>query len=183
MKWLCNHLGHTCRVHDQYYRQTSGLIERIDISKLMIMQEHNLVAKCNQKSLSEIQFDESDTLTVSFEEIIKIDDGSMGKCNKNAKPVNRVKWSNEEEEEIMRYFKKYFHREVNKTSPSQHDCKAAVAFSEENGGQLQKRSWETIKKKVSRMLKSKVLAYEVYCYWSLSDILAIILTTTNCVHL
>ncbi|XP_033758150.1 uncharacterized protein LOC117340499 [Pecten maximus] len=57
MKWLCNHLGHTRRVHDQYYRQTSGLIERIDIAKLMIMQEHNSVAKCNQKSLSEIQFD------------------------------------------------------------------------------------------------------------------------------
>lgn len=56
LKWLCNHLGHTGKVHEQYYRQTSGIIERIEIAKLMLMQEHNLVGKFRNKDLSEVDF-------------------------------------------------------------------------------------------------------------------------------
>lgn len=57
MKWICNHLGHTTKVHDTYYRQTSGLIERIDIAKLMLLQEHNLIGKYSNRKLSDVQFD------------------------------------------------------------------------------------------------------------------------------
>ena len=39
LKWLQRHMGHTERVHLQHYRATSGLIERIDIAKLMLLQE------------------------------------------------------------------------------------------------------------------------------------------------
>jgi hypothetical protein len=57
MKYICNHLGHTQKVHDLVYRQTSGMIERLDIAKLMLIQEFNVVGKYQNKKLSEIQFD------------------------------------------------------------------------------------------------------------------------------
>lgn len=57
MKYVCNHLGHTQKIHDQYYCQTSGLIERIDIAKLMLIQEHNLVSTYANKKLEEIQLE------------------------------------------------------------------------------------------------------------------------------
>ena len=43
LEWVCNHLGHTTKIHKLHYRATSGLIERIEISKLMLIQENNLV--------------------------------------------------------------------------------------------------------------------------------------------
>ena len=57
MKSICNHLGHTQKVHDLVYRQTSGMIQRLDIAKLMLIQEHNIAGKFQKKKLSEIQFD------------------------------------------------------------------------------------------------------------------------------
>lgn len=39
------------------YRQTSGVIERLDIAKLMLIQEYNVVGKFQNRKLSEIQFD------------------------------------------------------------------------------------------------------------------------------
>lgn len=57
MKWLCRHLGHTEKVHEQHYRSTSGLIERLDIAKLMLIQEGNLHGKFHGKSLHDINFE------------------------------------------------------------------------------------------------------------------------------
>ena len=57
LRWLVNHLGHTEKVHLQNYRATSGLIERIDIAKLMLIQEKNVVGKFAGLKLSEINFD------------------------------------------------------------------------------------------------------------------------------
>ena len=57
MKWLCRHLGHTRKVHEQHYRATSGLIERLDIAKLMLLQEGNLQGKFHGKALKEISFE------------------------------------------------------------------------------------------------------------------------------
>mgnify|MGYP003688147557 CR=1 FL=1 len=57
MKSICNHLGHTQKVHDLVYQQTSGMIERLNIAKLVLIQEHNIVGKFQSKKLSEIQFD------------------------------------------------------------------------------------------------------------------------------
>lgn len=56
MKWLCRHLGHTRKVHEQHYRATSGLIERLDIAKLMLIQESNQHGKFHGKSLKDINF-------------------------------------------------------------------------------------------------------------------------------
>ena len=57
LEWVCNHLGHTTKIHKLHYRATSGLIERIEISKLMLIQENNLVRKYAGRKLSNIQFE------------------------------------------------------------------------------------------------------------------------------
>lgn len=57
MTWLCRHLGHTRKVHEQYYRTTSGLIERLDVAKLMLLQEGNMHGKFQGKSLKDITFE------------------------------------------------------------------------------------------------------------------------------
>ncbi|XP_055959525.1 uncharacterized protein LOC126808789 [Patella vulgata] len=57
-QWLLNHLGHSMDVHRVHYRQTSGLIERIDMAKLMLMQEFNLTSKYAGKRLEDIQLNE-----------------------------------------------------------------------------------------------------------------------------
>lgn len=50
LKWLCNHLGHTSIVHETHYRATSGLIERVEIAKLLLLQENNVrgTATCTE---------------------------------------------------------------------------------------------------------------------------------------
>jgi len=42
MEWLCNHLGHKENVHKTHYRQMSGLIERVHLTKLMMIQDGNM---------------------------------------------------------------------------------------------------------------------------------------------
>lgn len=54
-QWLANHLGHSMDIHKIHYRQTSGLIERIDMAKLMLMQELNITANFAGKKLEDIQ--------------------------------------------------------------------------------------------------------------------------------
>lgn len=58
MQWVCSHLGHTKRVHIEHYRQMSGFIERVQISKLLLMQDMNLTKKFVGKSLESIQFED-----------------------------------------------------------------------------------------------------------------------------
>jgi len=53
-QWLVNHLGHSLDVHKIHYRQTSGIIERVDIAKLMLMQEFNVAGKYAGKKLENI---------------------------------------------------------------------------------------------------------------------------------
>jgi hypothetical protein len=56
LEWVSNHLGHSVDIHKIHYRQTSGVIERVDMSKLMLLQEYNMSANFAGKSLAEIQF-------------------------------------------------------------------------------------------------------------------------------
>lgn len=57
LKWLCNHLGHTGKVQETHYRATSGLIERVEIAKLLLIQENNMAGQFAGQDLSEIQFE------------------------------------------------------------------------------------------------------------------------------
>lgn len=54
LNWVCDHLGHTKKVHLQHYHQLSGVVE---VAKLMMIQDMNLSDKFKEKSLSEIQIE------------------------------------------------------------------------------------------------------------------------------
>lgn len=59
-QWLTNHLGHTLDIHKIHYRQTSGIIERVDISKLMLLTEYGLTGKYAGKKLADITLEGND---------------------------------------------------------------------------------------------------------------------------
>ena len=54
MDWLCGHLGHTKSVHKRAYRQMSGMVERVYITKLMMIQDKNLTSKFKGQDLETI---------------------------------------------------------------------------------------------------------------------------------
>ncbi|XP_071121286.1 uncharacterized protein [Mytilus edulis] len=54
LDWVCNHLGHTRSVHKEHYRQMSGLLERTQISKLLLIQDLNLTSKFKGKKLEDM---------------------------------------------------------------------------------------------------------------------------------
>uniref|UniRef100_A0A8W8MSU3 Uncharacterized protein n=1 Tax=Magallana gigas TaxID=29159 RepID=A0A8W8MSU3_MAGGI len=170
MKWLCQHLGHTQKVHAIHYRATSGMIERIEISKLMLMQETNSVSKFAGKNLRDIQFEDilgdSDTTNdsndlvdtndesndhvdaldaTSENPIVSVLDNDFGRRSTNK--VTRVQWSKDEEQELREYLSEY----IGKKCPGMKACKYAIEQSKKNGGKIQYRKWDTIKKKVVRM--------------------------------
>ncbi|KAK3108247.1 hypothetical protein FSP39_004029 [Pinctada imbricata] len=126
LKWLQRHMGHTERVHLQHYRATSGLIERIDIAKLMLLQEKNMVGRFAGLRLEDITFE-----------------------------VKRIPWTIEEVEEVKVYFKEYLEGTTQKKCPGMKECLHAIQNSKLKGTILQRRSWETLKKKVSHMMHAK----------------------------
>ena len=56
-QWILDHLGHTFDVHRMHYRQTSDLIERVQISKLLLIQDFGMVNKFVGKKLDDIQLE------------------------------------------------------------------------------------------------------------------------------
>ena len=66
MDWLCGHLGHTKPVHKVAYRQMSGLIERVYVTKLMMVQDLNLTGKFKGQSLEEIDLHGSYVFSISI---------------------------------------------------------------------------------------------------------------------
>ena len=54
MEYLVRHLGHTLKVHETHYRQTSGIIERAKIAKLLIASEYGVLAKYKGQDLDNI---------------------------------------------------------------------------------------------------------------------------------
>ncbi|XP_052229409.1 uncharacterized protein LOC127843707 isoform X6 [Dreissena polymorpha] len=58
LDWVCKHLGHTKSVHNTAYRQMSGMVERVYISKLLMIQDLNLTGKFKGKNLEDIDVSE-----------------------------------------------------------------------------------------------------------------------------
>ena len=54
IEWLCQHLGHTAEVHKLHYSNKSGYIERVNLSKLFMIQDYNAAAKFSGQDLSRI---------------------------------------------------------------------------------------------------------------------------------
>ena len=54
LEWLCSHLGHTADIHKLHYRATTGFIERVNIGKLMMLQDLNVAGQFAGQRLQDI---------------------------------------------------------------------------------------------------------------------------------
>jgi len=54
-QWVVDHLSHTMNIHQIHYRQSCDVIERVDIAKLLLIQDLGLVGKYKGKKLKDIQ--------------------------------------------------------------------------------------------------------------------------------
>ena len=61
--------------------------------------------------------------------------------------VTRIQWTEGEENEL----REYLHEFIGKKCPGMKACKYAIEQSRRNNGQLHRRKWDTIKKKIVRM--------------------------------
>lgn len=86
-------------------------------------------------------------MELNFEEN-EDDDLSPPKKRKSTH-CEKVKWTENEEKEIHVLFKKYFD---SKTRPKPKACQKAINLSRQNKGFIHKRSKETLKKKLFRMI-------------------------------
>ncbi|VDI57024.1 Hypothetical predicted protein [Mytilus galloprovincialis] len=180
LEHLCKHMGHSFNVHMQHYRGASGYIERFNIGKLMLMQDFNVVSKFKGKRIEDINIedimkqkmtekdvdnkdamdnaDEQMGVMNAFGDDIDSDDGTVsfrsGKGNKTKhSKVTRVPWTPEEEEEIQSFFQSYLNHTSKRKCPGQQEIAEIVKKSKH----LKRRQWETIKKKVSHMMKKTLL--------------------------
>jgi hypothetical protein len=71
---------------------------------------------------------------------------------KRKKPVKRQPWSTNEMTELKKYFAKHL---ADKVAPRKNDCDKAKRASFKCGGELHKRPWSLIVKKVSAMNHTK----------------------------
>lgn len=62
LQWVCSHLGHTADIHKLHYRATSGYIERINIAKLSLLQDFNVVGKFAGRRLQDIRVEGTSNL-------------------------------------------------------------------------------------------------------------------------
>lgn len=56
-RWVVDHMGHTLDVHNIHYKSTLDVIERVDISKLLLMMDLGQIGRFKGKRLDEIQFE------------------------------------------------------------------------------------------------------------------------------
>lgn len=54
MQWVCRHLGHSRSTHLEHYRQMSGLLERVYMTKLFLIQDMNLTHQFKNQNLLDI---------------------------------------------------------------------------------------------------------------------------------
>jgi len=95
---------------------------------------------------------QSEKIAQAEEELELEDEENMEKAKKERKRPKRdtkLKWSMEEENEIEERFSKHFAR---KERPSPAFCEKVINISRKNGGLLQHRKKDVLKKKVFRMI-------------------------------
>ena len=90
-----------------------------------------------------------------YEEVAELDNGEddssilMKPKRKPPTSCTKQKWTFEEEAEIKNIFKKFFEK---KQRPTPNDCQQAIKYSQKKGGLICKRSKDTLKKKLFRMI-------------------------------
>ncbi|XP_052811802.1 uncharacterized protein LOC128239273 isoform X3 [Mya arenaria] len=182
LDWVCKHLGHTKSVHKTAYQQMSGMVERVYISKLLLIQDLNLTRKFQGQNLEEI--DVADLLTEHqgwtpnmsntaaeatelpteynsgsdievWEKEESSGEDSDAVCQpkrKKAAQSTRQKWSEKEVEELKKFFKTYLDVGI---TPRQDAIKKALEKSKKENGALWRRKSHLIIKKISNMNKNK----------------------------
>ena len=65
MDWVTEHLGHSIAIHKTYYRQTSAVIERAQVAKLLLLQDSGATDQLTNKKLEDIRFSGRMVLQVS----------------------------------------------------------------------------------------------------------------------
>ncbi|XP_030843815.1 uncharacterized protein LOC115924951 isoform X2 [Strongylocentrotus purpuratus] len=179
MDWVHRHLGHSKTVHMEHYRQMTPYLERVQVGKILLMQDLNVQKDNIGKNLKDISFGEildatsaGDLLPQkrkaddedSGEDLDDVDQGpedeppagdkrkrrqKKRKLANKADPVLRCSWTHEEICELKKYFSVNF---VTKVTPGRKDCQKAIGASKVNGGTLQRRHWHLIVKKMSALL-------------------------------
>nr|XP_034316735.1 uncharacterized protein LOC109620100 isoform X4 [Crassostrea gigas] len=169
--WIIQHLGHNMDVHLHHYRQTSDVLERTEVAKILLIQDFGIVPHYVGRKLSDIQLDDiistgestSDVgsqVKPAFEQQ-QDDDSVIPEYNGNPmnsddedgfskpKKTERKRWSKEEEDELKKLFKANFEKDY---CPKQLEIEKIMKKSREKGGLIHLRPRDNIKKKVSGML-------------------------------
>lgn len=166
IEWVMRHMGHSLDVHKIYYRSTSDIIERTQVAKILLLQDTGRLDEFANQSLEDIQLsdlaEESTPEDVPMEELFiaseemdedihdSQDPTETGQpAKKTNSAVTRKIWTTEEEEEIRQLFNKNF-EERKRPTPAQ--CLKAIRKSKNNGGVIQLRKKDVLKKKVYRMI-------------------------------
>ncbi|XP_070183875.1 uncharacterized protein [Littorina saxatilis] len=180
--WLLKHLGHTEAVHNSYYQQMSGLVEKVHLTKLLLIQDSNLTSKFKGKNLEEIPMEDiirvsdqqrtttpttaatdestdwhATTSTDRKSTFSSNEDSHRSQKGHHGKDMSqRRKWSDEEEAELLQFFETHFQ---NHTVPKKPEVNAARDRSFELEGSIWQREWRLIVQKIStenRKSKRKV---------------------------
>ena len=57
MEWVCENIGHTIDVHKNYSRARSDVLERIEIAKILLIQDLGMVKDFVGTNIEDIQFE------------------------------------------------------------------------------------------------------------------------------
>lgn len=151
----------------------SPYIERVTLGKILLMQDLNIQSQFVGKSLSDVDFleilrDKEDVPTAeehsqpSANKEPSISDSSpdsednreleYSEKKKKKKPNKRQRWSEKETSELNKYFANQLQSKV---APRKEDCIKAKQASFKAGGDLHKRPWHQIVKKISNLNHKK----------------------------
>ena len=88
-QWLCNHLGHTFDVHNQYYKLKLDAVELTHVSQTLLVSECGLLSKFKGKKIEDVKITEEEDLRV-LEDLEEVDPDGIreGDEEENADKVN-----------------------------------------------------------------------------------------------
>lgn len=181
-QWVIDHLGHTMKIHLNYYRQTSDILERVEIAKLLLIQDMGLVSQYRGKQLKDIQIsdilgaketegDEEEEMPENFEGPVEIpveenipnlfdleeddeEDEDEDKENLAGRKIKKRKCLRQRWTSAEEEeLKNLFATFLHRDKcPGQKDVERAMSLSKKNNGLIHRRPRDNIKKKISCML-------------------------------
>ncbi|XP_071810895.1 uncharacterized protein [Apostichopus japonicus] len=171
-QWVVDHMGHTLDVHHIHYRSTLDVIERIDITKILLMMDCGQIGRFKGKKIEEIKLedliDQSEVQSALPEQKEEEEEyvpdlpqeedeqdaaslfgaGHSEKKSRKRKFSVRHTWTPDELQEIHRYFSMYFKKQK---TPGEAAIRRAIKKSQEDGGTLWQLPLTSIKSKRIQM--------------------------------